>query len=143
MKPQLTLGVIGHVDHGKTALVRALTGVETDRLREERERGLSIVPDLYYGGLYSVNEATCESCHAKAGADLSAFNPAAEGSGEMRGDDGTFSFHVLKEAALVVSGEDNRQINQDLIAGGVVRTKEEGDDLSPYPSLQSGGDSND
>lgn len=40
---QLTLGVIGHVDHGKTALVRALTGIETDRLREERERGLSIV----------------------------------------------------------------------------------------------------
>jgi selenocysteine-specific elongation factor len=41
---QLTLGVLGHVDHGKTALVRALTGIETDRLAEERERGLSIVP---------------------------------------------------------------------------------------------------
>ncbi len=40
---QLTLGVIGHVDHGKTALVRALTGIETDRLKEEQERGLSIV----------------------------------------------------------------------------------------------------
>jgi selenocysteine-specific elongation factor len=40
---QLTLGVLGHVDHGKTALVRALTGIETDRLTEERERGLSIV----------------------------------------------------------------------------------------------------
>jgi len=39
----LTLGVVGHVDHGKTALVRALTGAETDRLKEERERGLSIV----------------------------------------------------------------------------------------------------
>ncbi|WP_142848485.1 selenocysteine-specific translation elongation factor [Telmatospirillum sp. J64-1] len=37
------VGVIGHVDHGKTALVRALTGIETDRLREERERGISIV----------------------------------------------------------------------------------------------------
>ena len=43
MTAQLTLGVIGHVDHGKTALVRALTGIETDRLREEQERGLSIV----------------------------------------------------------------------------------------------------
>jgi selenocysteine-specific elongation factor len=39
----LTLGVVGHVDHGKTALVRALTGAETDRLKEERERRLSIV----------------------------------------------------------------------------------------------------
>ena len=35
-------GVIGHVDHGKTALVRALTGIETDRLPEERRRGISI-----------------------------------------------------------------------------------------------------
>jgi len=43
VKSQLTLGVIGHVDHGKTALVRALTGIETDRTKEERERGLSIV----------------------------------------------------------------------------------------------------
>ena len=32
----------GHVDHGKTALVRALTGVDTDRLAEERRRGLTI-----------------------------------------------------------------------------------------------------
>ena len=43
MTGALTLGVVGHVDHGKTALVRALTGIETDRLKEERERGLSIV----------------------------------------------------------------------------------------------------
>ena len=39
---RLSLGVMGHVDHGKTALVRALTGMETDRLPEERRRGVSI-----------------------------------------------------------------------------------------------------
>ena len=38
----LTLGTAGHIDHGKTALVRALTGVDTDRLPEEKERGISI-----------------------------------------------------------------------------------------------------
>ena len=38
------LVVIGHVDHGKTALVRALTGKDTDSLPEEKRRGLSIVP---------------------------------------------------------------------------------------------------
>ena len=38
----LSLAVIGHVNHGKTALVRALTGMETDRLPEEQSRGLSI-----------------------------------------------------------------------------------------------------
>jgi selenocysteine-specific elongation factor len=37
------VGVIGHVDHGKTALVRALTGIDTDRLAEEKQRGISIV----------------------------------------------------------------------------------------------------
>ncbi len=36
------IGTAGHVDHGKTALIRALTGAETDRLREEQERGMSI-----------------------------------------------------------------------------------------------------
>ena len=38
----LTVGTAGHIDHGKTALVRALTGRDTDRLPEEQERGMSI-----------------------------------------------------------------------------------------------------
>ena len=38
----LTLGTAGHIDHGKTALVEALTGTNTDRLEEERARGISI-----------------------------------------------------------------------------------------------------
>ena len=38
----LTVGTAGHIDHGKTWLVRALTGKDTDRLAEERERGISI-----------------------------------------------------------------------------------------------------
>ncbi|WP_397420288.1 SelB C-terminal domain-containing protein [Phenylobacterium sp.] len=46
----LTLGVIGHVNHGKTALVRAMTGIETDRLPEELARGLSITPGFAWRG---------------------------------------------------------------------------------------------
>src|ERR671937_1423555 len=42
MSHPLTLGTAGHIDHGKTVLVRALTGVDTDRLPEERRRGISI-----------------------------------------------------------------------------------------------------
>jgi selenocysteine-specific elongation factor len=38
----LTVGTAGHIDHGKTALVRALTGRDTDRLAEEKRRGISI-----------------------------------------------------------------------------------------------------
>ena len=50
----LTLGTAGHIDHGKTALVHALTGVDTDRLPEEKVRGVSIelgfAPLLLPGG---------------------------------------------------------------------------------------------
>jgi selenocysteine-specific elongation factor len=45
----LTVGTAGHIDHGKTWLVRALTGKDTDRLPEEHERGISI--DLGYAPL--------------------------------------------------------------------------------------------
>ena len=40
--PNLVLGTAGHIDHGKTWLVRALTGKDTDRLPEEQARGISI-----------------------------------------------------------------------------------------------------
>src|SRR3954468_1516521 len=36
------VGTAGHIDHGKSALVRALTGIDPDRLREEKERGMTI-----------------------------------------------------------------------------------------------------
>jgi translation initiation factor 2 gamma subunit (eIF-2gamma) len=39
---EVVLGTAGHVDHGKTSLVRALTGIETDRLKEEKKRGITI-----------------------------------------------------------------------------------------------------
>ncbi len=38
----MIIGTAGHIDHGKTSLVRALTGVDTDRLIEEKRRGISI-----------------------------------------------------------------------------------------------------
>jgi selenocysteine-specific elongation factor len=47
--PSLILGTAGHIDHGKTALVLALTGVDTDRLAEEKARGITI--DLGFADL--------------------------------------------------------------------------------------------
>ena len=38
----MIVGTAGHIDHGKTTLVRALTGVDTDRLSEEKKRGITI-----------------------------------------------------------------------------------------------------
>jgi selenocysteine-specific elongation factor len=46
---RLVLGTAGHIDHGKTALVRALTGTDTDRLPEEKRRGITI--DLGFASL--------------------------------------------------------------------------------------------
>jgi selenocysteine-specific elongation factor len=39
---QIILGTAGHIDHGKTALIKALTGINTDRLKEEKRRGITI-----------------------------------------------------------------------------------------------------
>ena len=40
--PHIIVGTAGHIDHGKTALVELLTGVDADRLKEEKERGITI-----------------------------------------------------------------------------------------------------
>jgi selenocysteine-specific elongation factor len=47
----MIIGTAGHIDHGKTALVRALTGVDTDRLAEEKARGISIELGYAYAPL--------------------------------------------------------------------------------------------
>ena len=38
----IIVGTAGHIDHGKTALVKALTGMDADRLEEEKRRGITI-----------------------------------------------------------------------------------------------------
>ncbi len=47
--PHIIVGTAGHIDHGKTALVKALTGIDADRLKEEKERGITI--DLGFANL--------------------------------------------------------------------------------------------
>ncbi|TXC67451.1 hypothetical protein FSC37_04370 [Piscinibacter aquaticus] len=42
LEPTVIIGTAGHIDHGKTSLVKALTGVDTDRLKEEKARGITI-----------------------------------------------------------------------------------------------------
>ena len=50
----MMIGTAGHIDHGKTSLVRALTGTDTDRLPEEKKRGMSI--ELGYAFLAPSND---------------------------------------------------------------------------------------
>lgn len=53
----IIIGTAGHIDHGKTTLIRALTGRETDTLREEKERGISINLGFTYFDLPSNRRA--------------------------------------------------------------------------------------
>ena len=53
----LIIGTAGHIDHGKTTLVRALTNIDTDRLKEEKERGITIELGFAYFDLPSGRRA--------------------------------------------------------------------------------------
>ena len=44
LRKHVIIGTAGHVDHGKTCLIKALTGIDTDRLKEEKRRGITIEP---------------------------------------------------------------------------------------------------
>jgi len=50
---QIILGTAGHIDHGKTSLIKAVTGTDTDRLKEEKERGITI--ELGFASLHLPN----------------------------------------------------------------------------------------
>jgi selenocysteine-specific elongation factor len=83
------IGTAGHIDHGKTALIKALTGQDTDRLKEEKERGISIdlgfayftLPDGARAGIVDVpgHERFIRNMLAGAhGIDLVLFTVAAD-----------------------------------------------------------------
>ena len=58
---QIVIGTAGHIDHGKTSLVKALTGTDTDQLNEEKQRGMTI--DL---GFAYLNENFTIACSRNA-----------------------------------------------------------------------------
>ncbi len=58
----MIVGTAGHIDHGKTTLVRALTGVDTDRLPEEKRRGISIELGYAFLDTPEVDEGSQDAC---------------------------------------------------------------------------------
>ncbi len=113
------IGTAGHIDHGKTSLIKALTGQDTDRLKEEKERGISIdlgfayldLPDGTRAGIVDVpgHERFIRNMLAGAhGIDLVLFTVAAD-DGVMPQTEEHFDIvHLLRipQAIFVVTKTD-------------------------------------
>jgi selenocysteine-specific elongation factor len=111
---RLILGTAGHIDHGKTALVRALTGTDTDRLPEEKRRGISIdlgfarlaLPDDTEVGIVDVpgHEAFIRNMLAGAtGIDVALLVVAADEGVMPQTREHTAILELLGVGALVVA----------------------------------------
>ena len=58
----IIIGTAGHIDHGKTTLIKALTGRDTDTLKEEKKRGISIDLGFTYFDLPSGKKSRYSRC---------------------------------------------------------------------------------
>lgn len=113
------IGTAGHIDHGKTSLVKALTGVDTDRLKEEKERGISIdigfaslpLPDGTRAGVVDVpgHERFIKNMLAGAhGIDLVLFAVAADDGVMPQTEEHLDIVHLLgvRRAVFVITKAD-------------------------------------
>ena len=113
------IGTAGHIDHGKTSLIKALTGEDTDRLKEEKERGISIdlgfahldLPDGTQAGIVDVpgHERFIRNMLAGAhGIDLVLFTVAADDGVMPQTEEHLDIVHLLgvKQAIFVVTKAD-------------------------------------
>jgi selenocysteine-specific elongation factor len=113
------IGTAGHIDHGKTSLIKALTGQDTDRLKEEKERGISIdlgfahldLPDGTQAGIVDVpgHERFIRNMLAGAhGIDLVLFTVAADDGVMPQTEEHLDILHLLgvKQAIFLITKAD-------------------------------------
>jgi selenocysteine-specific elongation factor len=129
------IGTAGHIDHGKTSLIKALTGTDTDRLKEEKERGISIdlgfahldFPDGTSAGIVDVpgHERFIKNMLAGAhGIDLVLFTVAADDGVMPQTEEHLDIVHLLgvKMAIFVIT-------KADLVPAGRIADVEEEIDI--------------
>jgi selenocysteine-specific elongation factor len=115
----IIIGTAGHVDHGKTALIKALTGIETDRIKEEKKRGITIelgfayldLPDGEKAGIIDVpgHEKFIKNMLAGAGGiDLALLVVAADEGfmPQTREHLGILSLLNISEGIIVITKKD-------------------------------------
>jgi selenocysteine-specific elongation factor len=151
------IGTAGHIDHGKTALIRALTGQETDRLKEEQERGISIdlgfayftLPDGTRAGIVDVpgHERFIRNMLAGAhGIDLVLFTIAADDGVMPQSEEHLDILHLLgvgRGIFVITKADlaDEKRLGEvreeiELLADGTVL---EGSPIVPVSSLTGAG----
>jgi len=137
------IGTAGHIDHGKTSLIKALTGTDTDRLKEEKERGISIdlgfahldLPDGTSAGIVDVpgHERFIKNMLAGAhGIDLVLFTVAADDGVMPQTEEHLDIVHLLgiKMAIFVIT-------KADLAPARIADVEEEIDILTLGTSLDN------
>src|SRR5688572_30791897 len=125
------IGTAGHIDHGKTSLIKALTGTDTDRLKEEKERGISIdlgfahldLPDGTSAGIVDVpgHERFIRNMLAGAhGIDLALFTVAGDDGVMPQTEEHLDILHLLgvRRAIFVIT-------KTDLVSEARIREVEE------------------
>src|SRR6516225_552035 len=151
------IGTAGHIDHGKTALIKALTGLDTDRLKEEKERGISIdlgfayftLPDGTRAGVVDVpgHERFIRNMLAGAhGIDLVLFTVAADDGVMPQSEEHLDILHLLGvgRGIFVITKADlanQKRLNEvreeiELLADGTVL---EGAPVVPVSSITGAG----
>src|SRR5205807_221189 len=151
------IGTAGHIDHGKTSLIRALTGQDTDRLKEEKERGISIdlgfaffdAPGGERAGIVDVpgHERFIRNMLAGAhGMDLVLFTVAADDGVMPQSEEHLDILHLLGVARGIFAITkadlaDEKRLNEvreeiELLADGTVL---QGSPINPVSSLSGAG----
>ena len=151
------IGTAGHIDHGKTSLIKSLTGEDTDRLKEEKERGISIdlgfahfdLPDGTRAGIVDVpgHERFIRNMLAGAhGIDLVLFTVAADDGVMPQTEEHLDILHLLgiERAAFIITKSDLvpearvREVEEDILiltAG----TSLEGSPAFPFSAITGAG----
>jgi selenocysteine-specific elongation factor len=151
------IGTAGHIDHGKTSLVKALTGQDTDRLKEEKERGISIdlgfayldLPDGSRAGIVDVpgHERFIRNMLAGAhGIDMALFTVAADDGVMPQTEEHLDIVHLLSVPRLLfvmtkvdLVGPDRRREVEAQIGALVAGTAFEGAPLLPCSTVTGEG----
>src|SRR5437588_340542 len=123
------VGTAGHIDHGKTALVKALTGIDADRLQEEKRRGITIELQQFLRGSF-LDSAPIVPVSSKNGTGMEELKRALiQAAGQVPQKDSAAYLRLPIDRVFTMKGF-GTVITGTLIAGSVAKE----DEVEVFPS---------